>query len=422
MNWLREAGLKQNPYDLPINDYDDVFVSQDLENVQQEVAECLSGKLLTVIVGPPGAGKSTAVNEQLNEAKHTRGKPITAVLPGDYTINFERLRCGHFEEALLRKLIEAGRISERMVGRANARTHQLRRLLGQHAERHDVLLVIDDAHALAHTVLKELKRLRELKWAMKERLLSIILLAHPQFEMDLKDVKEVDDRARLFRMSGLSAEEVAEYIRFKFARVGAGWSDYISPAAVKIVAGATRWPLEINKLMTTLLRNAVEIGELPISKALAEKHCVTVTSLAGLKAMSGLTTPEIRMILRTEYKLDVSTDTIKRILAGGDSVQPGVKEAIRKALTPLADSHAPQIEQIRTSLNDRQKLLMDRIFVMLQEFDYEFDFEELAATADIRRNRFYQILFEGRDPNEGELIKIERAVKQAHTEKKKRAA
>ena len=128
------------------------------------------------------------------------------------------------------------------------------------------------------------------------------------------------------------------------------------------------------------------------------------------------------MILRTEYKLDVSTDTIKRILAGGDSVQPGVKEAIRKALTPLADSHAPQIEQIRTSLNDRQKLLMDRIFVMLQEFDYEFDFEELAATADIRRNRFYQILFEGRDPNEGELIKIERAVKQAHTEKKKRAA
>ena len=417
MSWQREAGLKYNPFDTAINSAEDVFESSDLLHVQESVIECVNERQLLLIVAPAGGGKTTTGYDLLADEAHRQGKQL--LLVRDFTLTYEKLRIGHIVEALIQAILKASGSSEHVKRSANGRYYQLQRLLGEYAKSHEVVLVLEDGHVLPGQLLVNLKRLRELRFAMHERLLSVIVLAHPQIDAELLEAREVKLRTEIVRMHGLSSEEVREYVAFKCARAGADINKLVTKDALNVIAGAVRWPQDVNRVLTELLRAAVEIGELPVSKELALKHCGQMSSLGSLRLLAGKTIPEILSWLKGEKQIKVDKYVLRRLLAGQDPRVAGLKEAVKEFLLPFAAGQAALFDETRTRLTKTQQVTMDKILLMLADFNYDLDWAGLAEATELRPSRVHQILITASDPTDLELSAIHREVKKLHTELKR---
>ena len=417
MSWMKELGLPYNPFDVPVNGPDDVFESTDLERAQEAIIECVMQRQLLIIKAPAGGGKTTLVYDLLVSAANQAGKQL--LLVRDFTLSYERLKIAHIIEALVHAILVATGSSETVRKGANARFYQLQRLLGQYATSHEVVLVLEDGHVLPPQCLINLKRLRELRLGMQERLLSIVVLAHPQIDTQLMETREVKLRCEVTELQGLTTEEVEQYLQFKISRAGAKVGDLLTPGAVKVIAGSVRWPQEINRLLTDLLKQAVQVGTVPITRDLAERACGGLSTLASLKMMSGITVPEIRSRLANEFKIKADRYVIRRVLAGHECQVAGLKEAIRKILLPLAAGASPLLDEVRTRLTRLQQERMEKIHLMLAEFDFDYDFVQLAEACRMRPGRVHQLLIVGQDPTDEELIVLDREVKKVYTQKRK---
>jgi type II secretory pathway predicted ATPase ExeA len=228
----------------------------DATRVAQAVEAAAEAQLLVSILGARGAGKTHAVRQAL------RGlRDIQTVEP--LRLGRERLHIGDVESAIIRELAP----HERPRRSGEARSHQVRRVLGQGARTHPVILLVDDAHVLHRATLRALKRLRELSWLGVARLLGIVLLGQADRAASIPELGLRSDRLWL---AGLLPEEAETALEQALNRRGR--AIVIEPeatAALGASAQARNW-LDLAALADDCLLEAAARGEDRITAAVAD--------------------------------------------------------------------------------------------------------------------------------------------------------
>ena len=186
--------LHRQHFGLPVDPWaGSVMGTTDGARVGQIVDAAVKARAFVSVLGPRGAGKTSAVRAALHAHEGAR-----VVEP--LRLTRDKLHMGDIETAIVRDLSdEAPRRS------GEARSHQVRRILGGASRESRIVLVLDDSHVLHHSTLRSLKRLRELSWLGRSPLLGIVLVGQRDRTEALPEVGLRSDR---LVMAGLSQAEV----------------------------------------------------------------------------------------------------------------------------------------------------------------------------------------------------------------------
>ncbi|MFH1858017.1 MAG: AAA family ATPase [Candidatus Omnitrophota bacterium] len=110
-------------------------------------------------------------------------------------------------------------------------------LIGQLAERNNVVLIIDEAQNLTLPVLEQVRMLSNLE-TRKEKLLQIALVGQPELRNKLDDPLLLQLRQRIgvrYHISPLDEDEVEQYIYHRLHVAGSNGSIHFSPKAVDLI-------------------------------------------------------------------------------------------------------------------------------------------------------------------------------------------
>ncbi len=218
--------------------------TSDCIRVRQAVRAAVEAQLMVWIVGARGSGKSHAVRGAL---------PPGCRVIEPLRLERERLRIGDVERAIVRECSD-----EPVRQSAEARSHQVRRILGAGARGRRHVLLIDDAHVLHAATLKALKRLRELAWRhVPAPLLGVILVGQADRGASLP---EVGLRSDTMSMEGLDEAEAADGLR-------AALGESIEDDAVSLLAAQARWWLDMMRLADDAIVAAAARGSSRVTAA-----------------------------------------------------------------------------------------------------------------------------------------------------------
>ena len=221
----------------------------DGSRVRNVVGAAIASRALVSIVGPRGIGKTHALRAAL------RGRDDVAVIE-PLRLDRERLHVGDIATAAVRALSD-----ERPRHGGEARSGQVRRLLGMTSAHQEIALIIDDAHVLHPATLRALKRLRELAWRGRSPLLTVVLLG----QMDRAGaIPEVGLRTSTVPLAGLTAAEAEAALDACAGKVLA------AGVASRLAASprARTW-LDLQRLLDDSLAEAIARGDSAVSLAVA---------------------------------------------------------------------------------------------------------------------------------------------------------
>jgi len=265
-----------------------IYQSRALREVKRKIIDAIAepGGILAVI-GEIGIGKTIAVLDGVGSFEEFGNHIIWCRQPDK-----EHLKISVIMNAMIRFFGETPRKD------IDARTEQLRRLLGQAIqENKKVILIIDEAHALHHQTMRALKRLLELNFGRQFGLLSIVLIAQPEIYEKLNRIAEVALRTDILEMRTLTQNESKEFLKFV-----ANWSrvnikeeiyDYLSARAevpLRLVVtidrineiqkrlGTTLTVKQFKEQLITPLRQRLETSGLS-QRQVAEKAGVSPTTI-----------------------------------------------------------------------------------------------------------------------------------------------
>lgn len=219
------------------------------------VEAAAEARLFVSVLGARGSGKTHAVRRALRSVPNVR-----VVEP--LRLRRECLHIGDIECAIVRELAP----NDRPRRSGEARSVQVRRLLGQGARDDRVVLVIDDAHVLHHATLRALKRLRELAWLGVSPLLGVVLVGQAD---RAEAVAEVGLRSDRLWFGGLLAEDAAAAMERALNRRSG--RKIVAPDAIVALAASPRarnW-LDLAALIDQCLAEAAARGEDRITRAAA---------------------------------------------------------------------------------------------------------------------------------------------------------
>ncbi|MDD5088706.1 MAG: AAA family ATPase [bacterium] len=404
MSWLGDLGLPFDPFNLPLNSMADIFPSKDMCRLEDAVVECVQQREMLIVLGPRGGGKTTTIYHTMEQSPKGNLHIVR-----DIGIAVEKLDIENIIEALLREIIPKTKYAgESLRNSRNARLHQLRRVLGEYSATHEVVLVLEDGHKFRPSTLINLKRLRELRFGLQERLLSVVILAQPQMRGILQDYEEVLLRSTIHEMQGLESEEVRNYIEFRLKKTGVKPSHLFTDAALTAISRSFHWPLEINYNLSRMLKEAAEVGDVPISEELAKRFCLTQSNLHSLFLLSGYSYTDLVHKLGRK-KIAADRELVRRVIYGRDSKRTDVAEGLRQILTPRAGSMATLYDPVAPGITAEQRERLEKLHEVMMTKGDDFDFQEIARRSHLSQRRVMDILM-GIDLIESELVAVERAV------------
>lgn len=403
MSWMREIGLQYNPFDRAIKSGDDVFESRDLVRLQDAITAAVHQRSMLVVIGPPGSGKTTTTINMLFAGPSVEGKKLLVIR--DIVTRIEDLDVGQIEYKLLEQIKLATGDTTSIRSSAVARTTQLQRMLGDFSREHEVVLVLEDGHKMRKQTLINLKRLRELRFAMRERLLTVIVLAQPAMRTVLEDLPEVFMRSEVLEMQGLSAEEVGKYLNFKLVPAGKSATDLFTADALKAIRTGLHWPLRINHHMTRMLQEAVELGEVPVPLSLVEKYVTHENSLHSLFLLSGMDLTEVQRELAKAGQRP-QRNTLKLVIEGRTPNSPLVGP-VREVLVGRAGPMAALYSSVAAGLTTEERKLLEEIGEGMAELNYNF--ARVARECKLDEKRVYDLMH-AEDVTLNDLKRVQRAI------------
>lgn len=282
----KQFNLFRDPFSDDVNDAEDVFSSPSIRYVREYLWTTAKLGGFMAVVGESGAGKST-LRKDLEERINREEAPIILIQP--YVLGMEEtdkkgkaLKSAAIADAIILTVAP----NERPKASMEAKSRQLHRILKDSRRAGFAhCLVIEEAHALNTQTLKHLKRFLELEDGFK-KLLSIVLIGQTELKTKLcersPEVREVVQRCELVELAPLDAQ-LDDYLRFKFARVGADLSAIFDADAFDgirarlIFSRANKsnretislmYPLSINNLVTGALNQAAQLGFAKVSAEL----------------------------------------------------------------------------------------------------------------------------------------------------------
>ena len=312
---LKQFGFTKNPFAQATAN----LQSTDLENVCTALTMAVDERGILSIVGQRGAGKSSSIAAAL---------PPNAQVVQPLTADRERMRIGAIEESIIYDLS-----SDKPRRSAEARTRQVRPILGDAGKRGPVILILEESHRLHHQTLRALKSLHELKWAGRGPLLTIVLIGQRD-PLAVPALEEVAMRTKSVRLAGLSEAEATAYIPSTVGRV---WEE---PAIAALAADqAARNYLDLQEALIASMDQALAEGRKQVK--LSDVFHATG---AGMKAMAeqvGLSQAEIGKAIGKDKS------QVNRIMSG-ERNDPDAKKRIQALLDQKAaeagikDQPAPQ--------------------------------------------------------------------------------
>jgi hypothetical protein len=285
-----------------------IFESKGFKKVQKQVREIIEtpGSMMAVI-GEIGSGKTVAVFEAAGEFEE-RGHYIIWIRQPDR----ERMKAGTIMSAMVRILGEEPKRD------SEARTEQLRRLLGEKSALKRISLIIDDAHPLSREVLRSLKRLLELGFGKRIGLFSIILVGTQELYPKLMSVPEIYWRTYKLDMKLLTQEEAQN-----FSLWVADWEQIkIESAAADYLSQKFNNPLVLASTITMLKDQALKIGEIKIthelvkSLLLADVKDQMATYHISQKQIANAINESEAVISKTLANQYTGSDKLEKIKAG----------------------------------------------------------------------------------------------------------
>jgi type II secretory pathway predicted ATPase ExeA len=266
------------PFSGEITCKEDYYRSPDVLAVREAIWDVVNNGKFVALIGESGCGKTTMLQD-LHERIATEGKQVIIAAP--HVLGMEN------KVAKGKTTMSAAQITHCLISSINstvsiksnpeAMFRQLHQLLLEARKQHTkVALIIEEAHGLPDTVLKQLKRFLELRDG-HATLLGIVLIAQPELHQTLSPrnpaVREVYQRVEVIDMPPLD-EYLAKYLAFKFARVQRQIGDFLDESAVAAIltrltqtrsTGRTStvhsqcYPLAVNNMMVHLLNASASI-------------------------------------------------------------------------------------------------------------------------------------------------------------------
>jgi len=136
-------------------------------------------------------------------------------------------------------------------------------VIGQFAEGHRVVIVIDEAQNLGTEILEELRMLTNIN-SGKNELLQLILIGQPELRALLSqhNLRQFAQRVAVsFHLREMDCETTSEYISHRLKRVG-GSGEAFTEDAVKLIYEKSRGiPRVVNKLCELSLVYAASFGK-----------------------------------------------------------------------------------------------------------------------------------------------------------------
>ena len=271
-------GLTRSPFVDEIKDASDVFATPDIKYVREGMLQTALYGGFIAVVGESGAGKTT-LREDLSDRLARENRPVIMIEPyvlamEDNDIKGKTLKASHIAEAILESVAPG----ENPKRSPEARFRQVHRALQESAKAGNKhVLIIEEAHGMPIPTLKHLKRFFELKNGF-ERLLGIILIGQTELAQKLSEnnphVREVVQRCELLTLQPLEDGRLAQYLKFKFARVGKDIQDVLDDSAIEAVAErltvrmrakagieshSLLYPLAVNNLVSAAMNEAATL-------------------------------------------------------------------------------------------------------------------------------------------------------------------
>lgn len=270
---LQHFGLARNPFPKRIRSKEDMLMVEPFSRAFDAVLKAIEDQEFVCVVGESGSGKTTL---RLMVENHLKGNPrIQFVKPLD--LERERMRPNAIAVAICRDLNPGLRtIPNRRESLFTLAWESLMKCAGQGT---NVVLQIEEAHAMTDESLKSLKRIIELCDGFQGAL-TVILWAQPEilsrkFSAKNIDLREVAERCYMIPLPGLH-RYIDEYLRWKVERAGGRLENVFTPDAVQAIkerleptekAPHIDTPLKVHVWASNAMMKAMETSE---SKVTAE--------------------------------------------------------------------------------------------------------------------------------------------------------
>lgn len=114
-------------------------------------------------------------------------------------------------------------------------------LVGLYSEGKQVVVLIDEAHAMPMETLEEIRLLSNLE-SNRHKLLQLALFGQPELDETLarKDMRQLRERiTHNFRLEPLVREDIDRYLDFRMRAAGYHGPSVFAPAAIKLIARAS---------------------------------------------------------------------------------------------------------------------------------------------------------------------------------------
>jgi type II secretory pathway predicted ATPase ExeA len=187
----------------------------------------MSRQGFTVVSGEVGGGKTTLINQLLDELK-------TGVTVG--LINFTTRSFGEMGEWIMM----AYGLPYKNKSKVELYDDFVQFMIREYAAGRPVVLIVDEAQNLGLRGLEEIRMLSNVN-AQKDYLLHVILVGQPELRTMLQNpqLRQLTQRVSVaYHLKSLTEDEVRLYIAHRLAHVG-GSPDLFEPEAVRLIAAAS---------------------------------------------------------------------------------------------------------------------------------------------------------------------------------------
>lgn len=269
----RHFTLFRDPFQDDVQSPDDVFLSEEHRYVREAMFMTAKHGGFLAVIGESGAGKSVLRRDLIDRIRR-EDHQIVCIQPR--IIDKERLTAGAICDATIADISR-----ERPHKSLEAKARQIERLLsGSSRAGNSHVLIIEEAHDLAVSTLKYLKRFYELEDGFR-KLLSIILIGQPELKgkLDVQqnwEAREVIRRCEVAELHPLGGD-LEGYLSLKLKRLNKRLEDVFEKdafdairARLTHVRGAKEaigmhYPLVVNNLVVKCLNLAADVGSAKVS-------------------------------------------------------------------------------------------------------------------------------------------------------------
>ena len=250
-------GLRDDPFDIDhLPRLHELFHSPELDSVARRIKDRIARNGFVAVIGDVGAGKTEMKRRIKRELLEE--DPNTLIVEPQF-FDMSDINPGAIAEKILFELgqVKIPRTKEARMGLIQ-RQLKIVRQQGSHA-----VLILDEAHRLNAATITSLKNVWEMYDADGERLLSVMLLGQPMFEIErMRDARftEIRQRVDIIPMPKL-IEGAYDYLLHRIQLVGGRLADLFETAAIEKICQNAATPLAIGNLANEALSEAFKYKE-----------------------------------------------------------------------------------------------------------------------------------------------------------------